>query len=274
MRPRDFVGKRATGGINLLVNRGGEFPTSVARVLVRDIRAQEPDHVILSGDLTNLAFPAEFELVRGLLEQLHLPPSDVTVVPGNHDYYTRGSAQQDHFGRIMAPYLGGDEQPGPGPYPLLRLRGELAVVALNSAHPTPPLMAYGTVGARQMEQARQLLAGERCRGRFRLVVLHHPPHRAHVRWTARLVDRRAFVAMLGRVGADLVVHGHLHRPLLRQLDGPVGPIPVIGVGSGTWLSPSDPTRRAQYNLYRIEEARLVDVRARRLDQAGLGFEIA
>jgi len=260
-RPWDFLGKRITGGLNLLFNRRGEFPEAVLRLLVDDVHGQAVDHVVVSGDLTNLAFPAELRRVRDVLGGLQLPPSALTIVPGNHDYYTRDSLRHDHFRRVIG-----------GSFPALRVQGDLAVLALNSAHPSPPLMAWGTLGAEQIARAGALLAGDECRGRFRLVVLHHPPHRDHVDWHNRLVDRQAFVAMLREVGAELVVHGHLHRPIRRQLDGPDGPIPVIGVGSGTWLSPRDPSRRAQYNLYRIEGRRLVEVRTRRLGPDQRRFE--
>jgi 3',5'-cyclic AMP phosphodiesterase CpdA len=268
-RIRHFLGKRATGGVNLLFNRGGQFPASVARALVADIRDRTVDHVVVSGDLTNLAFPAEFRLVRSILEQLPLPPSEVTVVPGNHDYYTRDAAACDHFGEAMVGFSA-----EAGRFPLLRVRGELAVVALNSAHPTPPLMAYGTLGSRQLREARALLAAVEQRERFRLVVLHHPPHREHVSWHNRLTDLRAFVSMIRDVGAELVVHGHLHRPVRVALDGPDGSVPVIGVASGTWLSPDDPARRAQYNLYRTEGRRLAEVTTRRYDPGSGVFRTA
>jgi hypothetical protein len=39
--------------------------------------------------------------------------------------------------------------------------------------------------------------------------------------------------MLGRVGAELVLHGHLHRSLLGRIAGPAGDIPVMGVVSAS-----------------------------------------
>jgi 3',5'-cyclic AMP phosphodiesterase CpdA len=271
VRVVDFLNKRVTGGLNLLFNRGGQFPADVARSLAQDIRAQQVDHVVVSGDLTNLAFPAELELVRGILEEIGLPPSEITVVPGNHDYYTRRSAVDDHFARVMAPFLAGDLQPGPGPFPHLRLRGELALLALSSARPSPWLMAVGTLGPQQIQLARQLLDHEACRGCFRLVVLHHAPHKAFVKWHNRLTDAAAFADLLRATGAELVVHGHLHRPLRESLPGPDGSVPVVGVGSATWLSPKDPARRAQYNLYEIADRSLARLRTRRYEPASQTF---
>lgn len=253
VRARDFFNKRITGGLNLLFNRGGEFPGRMARALVQALRAARPDHLIVSGDVTNLSFEAELELVREILSQLDLPASEITVVPGNHDYYTRGAARQDHFSSVMAPFLEGDLQPGPGRFPFVRLRDDVAIVALSSARPRPPFIASGTLGDAQLELTEKLLIHEACRERFRLVVLHHPPVSEHIKWHNRLTDAGAFLDLLRRAGADLVVHGHLHRFCQESLQGPDGRIPLLGVGSSTWLSPRDPGRRAQYNLYDIGE---------------------
>jgi len=186
-------------------------------------------------------------------------------VPGNHDYYTPDSYARDYFGEILAPYLAGDDAPGPGRFPFLRLRGEVAILGLCSAHPTPPLMAYGTLGPRQLERAEELLGGPACAGRFRLVALHHAPLCPPRRWHARLSDADALLATLRRSGAGLVIHGHLHRQLRAEIPTASGPAPVIGVGSGTWIKPPEPARMAQYNLYRIARGRLEDVKVRRYD---------
>jgi 3',5'-cyclic AMP phosphodiesterase CpdA len=258
-RVRDFLGKRLTGGANLLLNRSGKFPVEVARALVDDINAHSPAHVVISGDLTNLAFSGEFALVGRVIAKLALPTTEITVVPGNHDYYARSTTREDHFTRLLQPYLRGDLQPGPGYFPFARLRDGLAVIALTTALPTAPLMATGTVGRRQLRMAEQLLTAEACRDRFRLLVLHHAPLPLHVHWHNRLTDAAELRELLARTGAELVVHGHLHRALRQTTPGPGCEIPVVGAGSGTWIS------RAQYNLYAIEGRRLVSVRTRCYD---------
>jgi hypothetical protein len=65
-----------------------------------------------------------------------------------------------------------------------------------------------------------------------------------------LRDRGALQDILKRHGCELIVHGHEHRDLRGSLPGPDGPIPVIGVGSGTFADPR-PDRRARYNIYTI-----------------------
>jgi len=68
-----------------------------------------------------------------------------------------------------------------------------------------------------------------------------------------LRDRDAFAGVLGRVGAELVLHGHDHEDQRAALVGPGGkPIPVIGAGSGSYAGV--PLRRARYNIFEIEGA--------------------
>jgi 3',5'-cyclic AMP phosphodiesterase CpdA len=263
LRVRDLLGKRITGAANLLLNRGGQYPERVARAAVQDINRLSPDHVVVSGDVTNLSLEAEFELVGQLLSELDLPRSRLTLVPGNHDCYTRKSQRDRTFQRVLAPYLHGDVQPGPGPFPSLKLQDELAVLALSSSVASAPLMAVGTLGSRQLQLAEELLRHPECEGRFRLVVVHHPPAGPHVRWHNGLTDADGLLQVLARTGAELVVCGHVHRFSRQQVPGPEGPIPLISVGSGTWLSPKDPDRRAQYNVYHTRGRTLERVATRR-----------
>ena len=65
-------------------------------------RGSTSDHVVVTGDLTNLALESEFELARDLFErELGLDPSRVTIVPGNHDLYTRGALASRRFERYL-----------------------------------------------------------------------------------------------------------------------------------------------------------------------------
>ena len=272
VNPLELLNKRLTGAANLLFNRGGQFPLEVAHALVQDIRSQEPDHVVVSGDVSNLSLDPEFALVSEVLDGLGMPPSRVTVVPGNHDCYTRSAARKEAFSAALGRYLRGDIQPGPGHFPQLKLDVDgLAVLALSSARVSAPILAVGTLGSRQLRQAEELLLHPACADRFRLVVLHHPPGGPHVTWGKRLTDAGALKQMLRRVGAELVVHGHLHRFIRNSLPGPLGEIPVQGCASSTWLSPSDTERRAQYLLYEVEGRDLVGLRRRRFDPAEGAF---
>lgn len=263
--PLWLLGKRITGAANLLCNRAGQFPVKVARALALDIREQRPDHLVVSGDVTNLSLPAELDLVAEVLSEAGLPEDRITVVPGNHDCYTRGVEREELFSQKMHSFLRGHLQPGPGHFPFVRLQDGLAVVALSTARASAPLLAVGTLGPRQVRLCADLLMHPACQERFRLVVLHHPPIGKDVRWHNRLTDAEAFLAMLRRTGAELVVHGHLHRRLLVEVPGPGQPVPICGVASGTWLARHHPRRRAQYHLYHLDGKTLRGIEVRCYD---------
>jgi 3',5'-cyclic AMP phosphodiesterase CpdA len=84
-----------------------------------------------------------------------------------------------------------------------------------------------------------------------------------------LKDRAALVAVLARVGAELVLHGHDHEDERAELAGPGGrTIPVIGGGSASYTG--GPERRSRYNLYEIEDGRITWI-TRAHDEASDAF---
>jgi 3',5'-cyclic AMP phosphodiesterase CpdA len=200
------------------------------------------------------------------LEQFSLSPADISVVPGNHDCYIPSVGRSGTFEKTFAPFIEGD-QPSSDAFPFLRVRGdELAIVGLSSARPSPPMMAVGTLGDAQLERAEAILGDPKLAGRFRIVVLHHPPESAHIHWHNRLTDGDKLLAMLKRVGAELVLHGHLHRTCIETVAGPQGAIPVAGVCSGSWVGAPDPARCARYHLYERTARGGVEVSIRRYDK--------
>jgi 3',5'-cyclic AMP phosphodiesterase CpdA len=87
----------------------------------------------------------------------------------------------------------------------------------------------------------------------RILLLHHPPTPGAVSARRALTDADALRDVLRRTGVDLVLHGHGHRTLIGELDGPAGPIPVVGARSSSDVG-LRPEKRAQYHLYEIEPA--------------------
>jgi 3',5'-cyclic AMP phosphodiesterase CpdA len=255
-RPWAFLNKRFAGWVNVTINRRGKHPIALFEALVDDVNAVAPDHVVVTGDLTNLSLPSEFARAREILDRLRAGPRGVTVVPGNHDVYTLSALYGRLFERALAPYAAGDTAGG---FPSVRVRGELAVVGVSTALPSPVPLADGWVGRAQLESLEHALAA--LDGKFRVLALHHPPVPNRHEILRGLRDRRALGRVLARVGCELVVHGHEHRDLRTELPGPRGPIPVIGVGSATYEDPR-PERRARYNVYTVENGRLAHVETR------------
>jgi 3',5'-cyclic AMP phosphodiesterase CpdA len=177
------------------------------------------------------------------------------VIPGNHDAYV--GVDRRHALARWADYMTSDPGPVAGAdggcgFPWLRLPGPLALIGLSSAIATPPGFATGRLGRPQLEALDHLLAMLAREGRCRVVLLHHPPLDVAGARRRRLIDAAAFRRILGRHGAELILHGHEHVPMAGTIPGPQGPIPVVGVPSASSLDPR-PRRRARYQIYEIEK---------------------
>lgn len=224
LRPwRQLAGKQVLAYLAWLSKRRHAAP---AESLLADLAAAGPDHLVVTGDLTNLAVPGEFIAARDWLTELG-PPERVTVVPGNHDAlaaipWERGPGLWQAWMRDAPPEAGGS------PFPFLRRRGPLAIIGLSSAVPTPPGSARGWLGAAQLDRLPALLDSARREGLFRVVLVHHPPFLGPGGRRKALGDRDRLRAVLARHGAELVLHGHHHAALSNAVAGPAGPIPLLG----------------------------------------------
>ena len=72
---RAFLNKRATGAVNLLGPRRGAHPTSAADHLAGELAARlrdgRLDHVLITGDLTNLSLESEYRAARAVVVAAH-----------------------------------------------------------------------------------------------------------------------------------------------------------------------------------------------------------
>lgn len=245
----DLVGKRVTGFVNWKRKREAIHRPQVLARIVADLKAQKPDHIAVTGDLVNLALPGEYGMARAWLDSLG-SPTDVTLVPGNHDAYVRSgvAASLTHWSDFMR----GDGPAANAPsFPFLRRRGPLALIGVSTSVPSLPFLATGRVGADQLLRLETILTDCGHEGLYRVVLIHHPPTSKRSHYLKRLTDGPRLRDVLARSGAELVIHGHNHRRQTVWLDGPKGRIPAVGVPSASEAPPGehDP---AGYNLYRIE----------------------
>ena len=245
-RLRDLASKRALGYLNWTRNRYKYHRREVLDALVADVRAQEPDHIAVTGDLVNLALEAEFapslQWLASVGEAEH-----VTVIPGNHDAYVR--ATRHRAAEIWADYVRGDVDGGNGAFPFVRKRGPVALIGLSSAVPTLPLMATGSLGRAQLQALDRILAQLASEHAFRVLLVHHPLHSTSR--VKRLTDSRQLRALIRQHGVELVLHGHDHIHSTMWLEGPRGEIPAVGVPSASAIAHRH-YPAAAFNLFSIE----------------------
>src|SRR5260370_24842977 len=92
---RELASKRLFGYINWRRSRRRLHRRDALDAITRDLHGRQPDHVAITGDLVNIALPAEFAHARHWLETLGAP-ADVSVVPGNHDAYGAAAGPHRH----------------------------------------------------------------------------------------------------------------------------------------------------------------------------------
>lgn len=245
------MSQRAIGWFNWRRSRQRIHRREVLDAITGDLAAQDPDHIAVTGDLTIVSSRAEWEACRLWLATLGTT-ADVSVVPGNHDAYTRRAVPAT--AKAWKDYMSDDaalEEYTSAGFPYLRRRGPLGIVGCSSAVASAPFMATGRLGRSQITRVEALLEGLAEAGLFRVVLVHHAPIRAPGDRYRRLTDWRSFRAMLARAGAELVLHGHDHTATTRWISGPVGAIPVVGVPSASALA-HGAKAAAQYNIYEID----------------------
>jgi 3',5'-cyclic AMP phosphodiesterase CpdA len=287
---RHLAGKRATGFLSWRLRRHKIHRPEVLDILARDIAAQKPDHVAVTGDLVNIALPLEFQQARRFLERLG-SAEHVTVIPGNHDAYVPLPWAQSlglweafmtgtHAAASENEAASGERAPrSVRDFPFLRRRDGIAIIALSTALPTRPFSAAGELGPEQLEQLDQMLAKLGQEGAFRVVLIHHPPFSGGAYRRKSLRDSGPLAEVIARRGAELVLHGHMHVSSLGRLKGPLGPVPVIGVPSASAVASGaanhkDPSRYHLYSITQPEEPGgpwKLDLRIRELSADGTKY---
>jgi 3',5'-cyclic AMP phosphodiesterase CpdA len=255
---RELMSKRIMGYINwrLPIGRGPlarakHHDMSFLNLIFEDIKAQNPDHCVLTGDLVNFSLVGEFRRASEYLMRLGTH-EQLTCVPGNHDAYVRGA--EENWSTFLAPWMQGDFPLSSSRhlhFPYVRRRGSIALIGLSSAIPTHALASYGALGPSQLQEAEKILKTLGQEGVIRIVLIHHPPHmQRHFGVRKILADAPDLQSILKSTGAELVLHGHIHKASVAYMDSHhphIAPIPIVGAPSAS-ANYNSPLKRAGYNL--------------------------
>lgn len=263
--PRALMNQRVLGYLSWQRRRYRVHRREVLDALVDDLRAQDTDHIAITGDLVNISLPAEFVQAAAWLRQLG-SPEGVTVIPGNHDAYVEVKWREAwaHWSDYMCGDAGGGDANG---FPFLRRRGPLALIGTSTAVATPPTFATGRLGRAQLRRLDDLLAamaGDRC---CRVLLLHHPPVATMTDYRRRLVDADELAHLLQRRPVDLVLCGHQHIFQLGGLRSDGTAIPVVGAPSAS-LHGGDRHHEGGYLIYDLTAMPggwAIDLELRRFD---------
>lgn len=165
---------------------------------------QEPDAVLVTGDLVDAGRPEEYGLLREILSPIRVP---LFLMPGNHDARAPlRAAFPEHR------YLGSD---GHIQYAIEEF--PLRILALDSLVDG---QGGGRLGGEQLDWLDRRLAEQR--DRPTLVAVHHPPFATGIGHMDRigLADAAGLAEVIRRHGqVERVLSGHLHRAIQTRFAG-------------------------------------------------------
>jgi 3',5'-cyclic AMP phosphodiesterase CpdA len=206
----------------------------------RTVHDEQPDAVVVTGDLTMRARAAEFSAAGKWLESLQRP---VTVEVGNHDlpYFDLWARFVTPYGRYQAVERM-IEKP-------LEVKG-VAIVPLKTTARFQFRLNWskGYVGTRALQQSLALVEAAGADD-LKFVACHHPLVEAGTRATSHTRGGRQALAALAAAGADAVLTGHVHDPF--DMVHEIGGRTIRLIGAGT-LSERVRESPPSFNEIRIE----------------------
>lgn len=170
------------------------------------LREQQPDLVVISGDLTQRAKVEQFREASAYLSRLRAAGFPILVVPGNHDV-----PLYDVFKRFAAPlgrykrYIADDLCPW-------FENDEVAVLGINTARSLT--IKDGRINHSQMAMVRKRFAAVEV-AKTRILVTHHPLFAMPIGEGGELSEavgrHRDAVEAVAEAGVHLALAGHFHR---------------------------------------------------------------
>lgn len=213
IRRGELAGKRLIGALNYYAGgRRRHFAQVDARIgaLLEDVDAQSPDHVLCTGDVTQMSYEEELDRCAALFGPRLSAPDRYTVLPGNHDRYTREAAEERWFESRFGSLA-------PDQYPAVKRIGDgVTMVLLDVSRPCSVLDSSGLCGERQLSKARAILTDPSLADQFVIVALHYALLRANGKPDRAAHGIRDWALLLELIDGsdarvDLVLHGHIHR---------------------------------------------------------------
>lgn len=202
------------GRSNDAAMRGKKLSTALGSVV-----ASGADHLVVSGDLTELGDPAEYDLFAEILADAGIAPERVTLIPGNHDAYTSRDGWARALGGPLADWAPSSARAGADAVHVVD-RDDVVFVPLDVTIHQSVLWSGGEL---RPDTARTIdrLAGDPALAKKPVVlVIHHPPFPKHDNAAYRFVDSLKgsdlVYGLLARHPNLHLLHGHFHRVLDRE----------------------------------------------------------
>jgi 3',5'-cyclic AMP phosphodiesterase CpdA len=201
------------------------FVPEIADSMLDSINLLKPDIVVITGDLTENGFLAEYDGVKSFIDRIEC--KNKVLVPGNHDSKNAGYL---HFEDIFENRFSSQS---------------FRNVTIIGADSSQPDLDEGHIGRENYGWINDAFSGKD----FKVFAIHH--HLIPVPLAGRenmvLVDAGDVLELLNRCKVNLVLCGHCHIPYVWNLNN------MLVVNAGTFCSSKTRGKTTQcYNLIRVE----------------------
>jgi len=279
------------------------FASENLRYMQDRIGELKPDHILVTGDITNLALRNQFQKAREhflmIQERADKSATDLlhnfwTILPGNHDVDRKflGTGLFGFSDAFKVTYNNGHNNPSFPFRKTLESRAskfKLEIIGMNSTPDWPVevvgMNARGKLGKEQKDRLGEFLEDVPRTGKFVVVALHHAPLSVpHIRseWA------EYFMALDGKDAVDLInlcctfevkgiLHGHYHTyspwyaPVVNSKKV-AKQMPIIGAPCGTTGIPGQNVeflelREVNVMIYETIKPGLSVIRHRRVSES-------
>lgn len=212
---------------------GTERP-GILSILTQDIKAQHPELIIVSGDLTQRARKQQYINARQFL--CDLSHCKILCVPGNHDISLYNWAE-----RFLYPYRKYNHYIK-NEFLSIYEDDDMAVVGINSVTPFKAMSGYVT--DKQLSAVSDFF-NKRASAKYKLVVMHHNLIRSERHKVIN--ESEKIIKHFAACHVNLILAGHIHAAHLEHLERSHFSHPMYIVTAGTAIS----TRTIEPNSYNI-----------------------
>lgn len=172
---------------------------------------QQPDAVVITGDLSDFGRAAEYEHLARLLAPLDMP---VYLMPGNHDDRDQLRRSFPDHGYLAA---------GVGSAGFVQYSVRVGALRLLALDTCVPGESHGALCKERLAWLEQQL--DACRGEPVVIAMHHPPFQTligHMDEIGLLQGAEALEALVARhPNVERVICGHLHRAIDVRFGGTI-----------------------------------------------------
>lgn len=185
----------------------GTEQENVMRALIDLSHEQQPDLIVVSGDITQRARRSQFRAARQFVD--HLATPHLLVIPGNHDI-----PLFNIVARVLFPYANYQRAFGRNLQPSFASEDVMAI-GVNTTRPYRHI--DGEVSSQQIDHVVTLLH-KATPQQLRIVVTHQPIYVVRREDEENLLDgHQHAVYAWAEAGADVILGGHIHLPYVSPL---------------------------------------------------------